>query len=389
MKTSATGLMLKRVLIVLQFSLSVILLFSTIVIYKQVSFLRDHDLGFEKENILVIPTNVDNMADPQAARTQLASIKKELLQQSGILAVSSSDVVPSDLNTASFTTTRPEGWTDENPFRMMRVYVDEGYFPLYNIEFIEGTNFHDHLAPLDTAVRNFAIINEAAMKAFGWTTGVGKKVGRRTQVVGVVKDHHYRHLGTSVEPIFFVHRPTENQSNYLVSVRFRGNSSDVISYLGDKWKTLDPVRPFNWFFVDSNFDQLYRNEDRNIRIVTWFSAGAIVIACVGLLGLIGFTISQKQKEIGIRKVLGASDAGIVVMLNREFVLLIFVAVAIALPLASWLMERWLSSFALQTSIHWAVYAVVVFATLCLALTTTSVRIWRAANVNPVDSLRME
>ncbi len=388
MKTSASGLMLKRVLIVLQFSLSVVLLFSTIVIYQQVNFLRGHDLGFDKENIIVIPTDANNMADPQA-RTKIESLKKELLQQSQIVAVSSSDVVPSDLSMGSFTMTRPEGWTEENPFRMMRIYVDEFYFPLYNIEFVEGTNFHDHLAPLDTAVRNFAIINEAAMKAFGWDTAVGKKVGRRTQVVGVVKDHHYAHLGTKVEPVFFVHRPTVNQANFFVSVRFQGNASELISYLGEKWKELDAARPFTWFFVDSNFDQLYRTEDRNIRIITWFSAGAIVIACVGLLGLIGFTISQKQKEIGIRKVLGASDAGIVVMLNREFVLLIFIAIAIALPLASYLMQRWLSGFALQTSIHWTIYAVVVFATMCLALATTSLRIWRAANVNPVDSLRME
>lgn len=389
MKASASGLMVKRVLIVLQFSLSVVLLFSTVVIYQQVKFLRAHDLGFEKENILVIPTDADNMSDPGTARTRIATLKKELLQQSQIVAVSSSDAVPSDLSTASFTMTRPDGWTEENPFRMMRLYVDESYFPLYGIEFIEGENFNDHMAPIDTAVRNYAIINEAAMKAFGWQTAEGKKVGRRTQVVGVVKDHHYAHLGTAVQPIFFVYRSTENQSNFFISIRLRGNPEGMISYLAQKWTELDEARPFSWFFVDSNFEQLYRTEDRNIRIVTWFSAGAIVIACVGLLGLIGFTINQKQKEIGIRKVLGASDAGIVYMLNREFLLLIFIAIAIALPMASYLMQQWLSGFALQTTIHWSVYLVVVFATMCLALMTTSIRIWRAANVNPVDSLRME
>jgi putative ABC transport system permease protein len=285
--------------------------------------------------------------------------------------------------------TRPDDWTDENPFRMMRIYVDESYFPLYDIKFIEGGNFQDHMASLDTAVRNFSIINESAMKAFGWETAVGKKVGRRTQVVGVVKDHHYTHLGTKVEPIFFVYRSTENQANNFVSIRLRGNSTDLISYLADKWRTLDPVRPFTWFFVDSNFDQLYRSEERNMRIITWFSASAIVIACVGLLGLIGFTISQKQKEIGIRKVLGASDAGIVFMLNREFVLLIFIAIAIALPLGLYVMKQWLSGFAIQTSVHWSIYAAVVLATLSLAVSTTTIRIWRAANVNPVDSLRMD
>lgn len=389
MKTSSSGLMVKRVLIVLQFSLSVVLLFSTLVIYQQVTFLRAHDLGFDKENIIVIPTNADNMADPQGARTKIESLKKELLQQSQVVAVSSSDAVPSDLSMANFTMTRPDGWNDENPFRMMRLYVDESYFPLYNIEFVEGENFNDRMAPIDTAVRNYAVINEAAMKAFGWQSADGKKVGRRTQVVGVVKDHHYTHLGTAVQPIFFVYRSTARQPNNFVSIRLRGNPDGMISHLEDKWRELDEARPFSWFFVDSNFEQLYRAEDRNVRIVTWFSAGAIVIACIGLLGLIGFTINQKQKEIGIRKVLGASDAGIVFMLNREFLLLIFVAIAIALPAASYLMQQWLSGFAVQTTIHWPVYAIVVFSTMCLALTTTSLRIWRAANVNPVDSLRME
>jgi putative ABC transport system permease protein len=389
MKTSGSGLMLKRVLIVVQFSLSVVLLFSTLVIYQQVRFMRAHDLGFDKENVIVIPTNADNMADPQGARTKIESLKRELLQQSQVIAVSSSDAVPSDLSMANFTMTRPDGWTDENPFRMMRLWVDESYFPLYNIEFIEGENFSDHMAPIDTAVRNYAVINEAAMRAFGWDTSEGKKVGRRTQVIGVVKDHHYTHLGTAVQPIFFVYRSTQNQPNNYVSIRLRGNPEGMVDYLGEKWRELDEARPFSWFFIDSNFEQLYRAEDRNVRIVTWFSAGAIVIACIGLLGLIGFTINQKTKEIGIRKVLGATDASIVVLLNREFLFLIFVAIAIALPLASYLMRQWLSGFALQTTIHWSVYVSVVVATMCLALTTTSLRIWRAANVNPVDSLRME
>jgi putative ABC transport system permease protein len=389
MKTSSSGLILKRVLIVVQFGLSVVLLFSTIVIYRQVNFLRDHELGFDKENVLVIPTDADNMRDAETARQRIASVKKELLQQSQVVAVASSQVVPSDISTASYTLTRPDGWTDENPFRIMRVMVDDAYFPLYNIEFLEGSNFHDHLAPLDTAVRNFAIINESAMKAFGWTSIEGKKVGLRTQVVGLVKDHHYTHLGSKVEPVFFVYRPTEEQANYFVSVRFRGNAADMIKFAEQKWRELDPSLPFSWFFVDSNFDQLYKAEDRNIRIITWFSVGAIVIACVGLLGLIGFTISQKQKEIGIRKVLGASDTGIVVLLNREFMLLIVISVAIALPLASFLMQRWLSGFALQTTIHWTIYFWVVAATIFLALATTSIRILRAANVNPVDSLRIE
>ena len=389
LKSTSTGRGLKRVLIVTQFSLSVILFFSTIVIYHQIEFMKSHDLGLNKENVVVIPTDTDNMIDPEGARVRVSSLKRELLQDSRITDVSSSSIVPSNTSQAGYTTTRPDGWTDDNPFRIMRAYVDESYFNLYEVKFIAGENFNEGISPLDTLVRNFAILNEAAMKAFGWRDIEGKKAGRRTMVVGVVEDHHYGNLSLGVEPIMFVYRTSDNQPNNFLSMRISGYPSDVLPRIESKWKSLDPTRPFSYFFVDSNFDNLYRNEERNVTIVTWFSGLAIVIACLGLWGLISFTVTQKIKEIGLRKVLGSSVREIILLLNREFIVLVAVSLVIALPIAYLLMNDWLSDFAVKTQIPWPAFVVVTIVTIVLAFVTTSLRIWRAANMNPVEWLRSE
>lgn len=389
LKSTSTGRGLKRVLIVTQFSLSVILFFSTIIIYHQIDFMKSHDLGLNKENVVVIPTDTDNMMDPEGARVRVSSLKRVLLQDSRITDVSSSSIVPSNTSQAEYTTTRPDGWTDDNPFRIMRAYVDESYFNLYDVKFIAGENFNEGISPLDTLVRNFAIINEAAMKAFGWKDIEGKKAGRRTMVVGVVEDHHYGNLSQGVEPIMFVYRTSDNQPNNFLSMRISGYASDVLPLIEKNWKSLDPTRPFSYFFVDSNFDSLYRNEERNATIVTWFAGLAIVIACLGLWGLISFTVTQKVKEIGIRKVLGSSVHEIVFLLNREFLVLIAVSLVIALPVAYVIMSDWLSDFAVKTQIPWLAFVVVTIVTIVLAFVTTSLRIWRAANMNPVESLRSE
>ncbi|HMG90288.1 MAG TPA: FtsX-like permease family protein, partial [Chryseolinea sp.] len=228
-----------------------------------------------------------------------------------------------------------------------------------------------------------------AMKAFGWNDIEGKKAGRRTMVVGVVEDHHYGNLSRAVEPIMFVYRTSDNQPNNFLSMRISGYPSEVLPLIENKWKSLDQTRPFSYFFVDSNFDNLYRNEERNAAIITWFSGLAIVIACLGLWGLISFTVTQKIKEIGIRKVLGSSVREIVLLLNREFLVLVAVSLAIALPIAYLLMNDWLSYFAVKTHIPWLAFVIVTTVTIVLAFVTTSLRIWHAANTNPVDSLRSE
>ena len=180
--------------------------------------MKTHDLGLNKENVVVIPTDTENMMNPEGARTRLTSMKKELLQDSRITDVSSSTIVPSNTTTADYTATRSDGWTDDNPFRIMKVFVDESYFNLYDVKFIAGGNFNEGISPVDRLVRNFAIINEAAMKAFGWRDIEGKKAGKRTMVVGVVEDHHYGNLSNAVEAIMFLYRTADNQPNDFLSV---------------------------------------------------------------------------------------------------------------------------------------------------------------------------
>ncbi|MCW5911665.1 MAG: ABC transporter permease [Cyclobacteriaceae bacterium] len=389
LKTSGSGIHFRKALIIVQFSLAIVLLFSMLVIYRQVDFMKNFNLGIKKDNIVVIPTDTDNMVDPAAARTKVAGMKKELLQYSSITHVSASNIVPSDVSQAGYTLVRPEGWTQEQPFRVMRVFVDESYFDLFEIKFLEGEKFSENLAVADTLVRNLAIINEAALKAFGWDDIDGKKIGIRTQVVGLVADHYNTNLSQQIEPIIFVYRPMERQSNAFISVRFNNQPNDVMKLIESKWRLLDETRPFNYFFVDKNFEQLYRAEDRNIKIISWFSGLTIMIACIGLLGLISFTLEQKTKEIGIRKVLGSSVTQITVLLNKEFVKLISVSLLIALP-ASWLlMTRWLQDFAIRIPIHWSWFVWISLLTIALALLTTSFKVIKAALANPVESLRTE
>jgi putative ABC transport system permease protein len=388
-KTSASGTLFRKGLIVFQFTLAAMLLFGSVVIYKQVAFMKAFDTGVRQDHIIVVPTDTDNMIDPEAARLKVAGLKKELLRQSGITHVASSNIVPSDVSRAAYTMYRPDGWTEEQPFRIMRVFVDESYFDLYDVPVLEGDNFIENPVAMDTSVRNFSIINEAAMKAFGWNSIEGKKTGLRNQVVGLVPDHHYTNLSHAIEPIAFVYRPAEQQASAFLSVRFTGSATDVVQLIQSKWETLDNTRPFTFFFVDKNFEQLYQAEDRNIKIITWFSGLAIAIACLGLLGLISFTIELKTKEIGIRKVLGSSASQILFLLNREFIVLISVSLAIAFPLATFILSRWLQDFAVRVSISWWWFVPVALVALVLAFAVTGLKAWRAAAINTVDSLRSE
>lgn len=388
-KTSASGTIFRKGLIVFQFALAGMLLFGTVVIYQQVMFMKNFDTGVRQDQVVVIPTDADNMLDPEAARLKVANMKSELLRQSIITHVSSSNIVPSDDNRSGYTMVRPEGWTEEQPFRIMRSYVDESYFDLYDVRFVQGRNFNDQITATDTLIRNFAIINEAAFKAFGWPDIDGRKIGQRTQVVGVVADHHYHNLSQAVEPMIFTYRPTEEQASIFLSVRFSGSPTEVVDLIQSRWETLDNTRPFTFFFVDKNFEQQYHAEDRNLKIITWFSGLAIAIACMGLLGLISFSIEQKTKEIGIRKVLGSSVLQILVLLNREFVVLIGISFVIALPVATLVLSRWLQDFAVRVSIHWFWYVPVVIVAMVMAFVVTGWKAWRAAIVNPINSLRSE
>ncbi|GAB2577614.1 ABC transporter permease [Spirosoma areae] len=390
LKQLGSGTQLRKLLVVSQFALAVMLICATLVVYRQISFMKTHALGFSQENIVVIPTNADEYPESEAARLKIAGIKKELLGYSGIKGVTTSANVPGDNIGNSYTLVKPVGWTAGQPFRIRRVVVDESYFSVYGIKLVQGTNFTPSLSEKDSLAQDQVILNEAALKAFGWQTIDGKSLDRNRQVVGVVNDHHYASLTQKIEPIMFLYRPTEKQASTFVSVKFAtGQPSVLLGQLEKKWRELDPGRPFPYFFVDENYAKLYQTEERNGRVITYFSVLAICIACLGLYGLVAFTAKQRTKEIGIRKVLGASVTGIIALLSKDFLKLVILAIVIALPIAWWGMSQWLADFAYRIDMAWWMFAGAGGLAIGIALLTVSFQSIKAALMNPVKSLRTE
>jgi putative ABC transport system permease protein len=297
--------------------------------------------------------------------------------------------VPGDVTDANVFAT-PEDWKSPEPLRMRITANDEDFFNIYNIDFLEGRNFSkDMSTDKDDAI----ILNESAMKDMGWRTAVGKKVkiGRTFfNVIGVVKDYNTESLEVNVRPLIHFYRTTESSAPRFISVKYSSVSPEpILNFLKEKWRILDPERSFDYFFVDKQYEQLYANQSRMVTVVGYFSILAIIIASLGLFGLLAFNIVQRRKEIGIRKVLGSSVSGILFLLTKKYLTLILIANLIAWPLTFYLMNLWLQDFAYKISpgVLTLFFATVVV--LIIASITLSIQAIRAASADPVKSLRYE
>ncbi|MBN1271633.1 MAG: ABC transporter permease [Candidatus Aminicenantes bacterium] len=378
---------LRKILVVFQFSISIALIAATIIVTSQILFMKNKELGFNKEHVVVIPQISESI------RKSYRPIRSELLSLSGVIDVGASDIVPSRGQLiAPFL---PEGFTDDQVMTMDYIDVDAHYIPTMGMKIIAGRNFSDDLA---TDPDESVLINETAAKKIGWENAVGKRFifrpppnsGGKTfyvSVIGVVKDFHMQSLREKIEPLIIFY---DEDSLSTLSIRIApDNIPHTMGLLKKKWKELDPNRPFQFLFLDDSFDSLYRSEESLKTITFCFSFLAVLIGCLGLFGMASFTAEQRTKEIGIRKVLGASIPGIVRLLAKEFMLLVVFANLIALPLAFFVMNRWLQSFAYRMSIHALVFVLPAALSLFIALITVSFQAFRAAFANPVDSLRYE
>jgi putative ABC transport system permease protein len=311
----------------------------------------------------------------------------------GVIDVGASDLVPSrDHLVSSFL---PEGFPDDQQQTMDYMNVDTHYIPTMDIEIVSGRNFSEDLA---TDRDESVLINETAAKKIGWEDPVGKRFVFRpppgqegettyTTVIGVVKDFHMQSLREKINPLVIFY---DYDSLFTVSLRVApDNIMHTMDLLKKKWGELDPNRPFHYFFLDDSFDDQYRREERLKNITFYFSFLAIFIGCLGLFGMASFTAEQRTKEIGIRKVLGASVPGIVRLLAKEFLILVAVANLIAWPVAYWAMSRWLQSFAYRAGIDPLIFVLSAVLALAIALFTVSYQAIRAALSNPVDALRYE
>jgi putative ABC transport system permease protein len=373
------GALVRKALVAAQFAISLILMIGTLIISNQLRFCQKKDLGFAKENVVVLPLR------DMRAKAMFQSLKNELLRHPEIMSVAGSEAVPGiSVGTRGMF---PEGssWNPRNS-----LFVGYDFFKTLDIEMKEGRDFSPDF-PSDA--EDAYIVNEAAVKDFGWDSPLGKKIiwrGDRNgqgYVIGVVKDFHYRSLHQNIEPLVIQLQP---DSSAFVSVRLKtANILGTMSFIKKKWVDVNPGHPFDYFFLDQNYDRLYRSEKRTAELISYFTFLALFVASLGLFGLVSYASEQRTKEIAVRKVLGASIWSVMRLIIQEFVLCILTANLIAWPIAYFAMSRWLRNFAYQTSIGPGTFFLAAASVLFIGLLTISVQTVKAALANPALALRYE
>jgi putative ABC transport system permease protein len=375
---------LRSGLVIFQFAASVILIIGTFVVYTQLRYIQNKKLGFDKEQVLFL-NNAYLLGD------QAKTFKDEMLVYPQFMSgtISASFPTPSERNT---TTIFPEGnFNDEHTTSIQVWEVDLEYIQTLGMQIVDGRNFSREFST-DTEA---AVINEAAVRHYGWDSALGKRLSRFTSqqayyttytVIGVVKDFHFESLRTTIGPLMMY----LGQNNDLIAFRVNTeNISGSVDLLKKKWKTFLPNQPFEYHFMDDQFDSMYKVEQRIGRIFSVFAALAIFIGCLGLFGLSAYTAEQRTKEIGIRKVLGATVPNIIRLLFREFVILIGIANLIAWPVAFFVMDRWLKDYAYRISPSVWIFLLAGIGTLMIAMLTVSFQAVKAALSDPARSLRHE
>ena len=372
----------RRNMVVVQFSISIMLIVGVFTVYKQMRYIQTRSLGFDKENMVILPVRSQQIVQNYGA------FRNELLRNSQILAISASSEVPADSHYSNSYVNPPE--SDEG-ISMILFSSDYDYVETYRLEVLAGRAFSKDFS---TDTEGTIILNESAAHRIGWTPeeAVGKKlVGgyseNEAQVVGVVKNFNYKSLRREVEPMALFLYP-----DYIreISVRIMpGNVGKNLGFIQKTWQTAFPGEEFEYNFLDNRIDKLYESEKKMQDLFIIFSALSILVACLGLLGLVSFTAELKTKEIGIRKVLGASTGRLIILLSKEFIKWIILANIVAWPLAWFMMGKWLQNFAYRTNIGWIVFVSAGLVTMAIAVFTFIFQTFKSASAKPVNSLRYE
>ena len=372
----------RTVLVVSQFTISIILIISMTVVYNQMEFFRNKKLGFNKDQLVVMPAG-NRMLE------NLDGFKSILMQNPNIKSVATSDLIPSDKLLNNWGAKRYEGNSSVPlDFRLAVVQVDYDFIPTYQFEITAGRNFSREYASDDS---NAYILNEAAAKRLGWTPqdAIGKPLEYGQvpgSVIGVLKDFNFESLHNEVVPIVFVF-DRFGVGNF--TVRIAGDIPGAIDFLKGIWEQYNPDYPFDYSFLNDDFAALYASEEQLGEIFSVFAFLAVFIACLGLFGLASFSAEQKTKEIGIRKVLGATVTNIVSRFTFEFVKLILIANIIAWPLAYYAMNKWLDTFAYKTDLALSTFMLAGFIALLIAVATISFQAVKASLTNPAKTLKYE
>ncbi|WP_158827408.1 ABC transporter permease [Mucilaginibacter lacusdianchii] len=378
------GLSFRKVLVVTQFAISIILIVATTVVFQQLRYLQNKSLGLNKDHIIMLR---DMPSDKFGAFTA------DLLKSSAIKNIGRSSRVPSGrlLDDQGVQAVQNNGTQPVNA-TIKYINTDYGFIPTFNIKMAAGRNFSRSI----TTDSNNYVLNVSATKALGWQNpgdAIGQNLnygGVSGKIIGVVNDFHFESLHQQIAPLL-MRMPNFAHNNYhWVAVKVSGqNVKQVMNTIQQTWEKYQPEKPFTYNFLDERFNMLYHTEQQEGQLFTIFSCIAIFIACLGLFGLSAFTISQRVKEIGVRKVLGASVRQIVTSLSVDFLKLVLVASVIALPIAWYAMNKWLLDFAFRINISWWVLAMAGVLAIVIAFATISFQSIKAAMANPVNSLRNE
>lgn len=382
---------LRHALVVVQFSLSVLLIISAAVVFRQVNYLHNKDLGFTKDQIMFFPMRGDNMFKNEEA------FKNNLLQLPGVSSVSIGYGFPGDAVAGDEIIVPKNG--QEVKQSATQLMVDYDYIKTLGLQLVAGRDFSKSMS---TDKDHAWIINETAVKQLGFGTpqkALAKKLSwhvwnnknpdslKTGQVIGVVKDFNYKSLYDKVETTVLQIFP---DAAWKVAVKMKAaNMGTTINGVKNIWNKFTPEYPIEYKFLDENFEQMYQSEDKLKSLLWIFTAIAIFVGCLGLFGLAAYTAERRKKEVGIRKVLGASTKGVVVLLSKEFIKLVLISLLIASPVAWYFMNKWLQDFAYRIHISWWIFFLAGMLTILLALITVSFQAIKAALANPVKSLRSE
>jgi len=376
LRSSRSSSLFRNLLVISQFAISVALIFCTIVVYRQLHFMKNKELGFIKDHVVIIP-------NPEEGSETL---KYELQQNTQILDVALSHELPHNIDSASF-----GEWDGYNPEEELVVYINRisaNFLEFYNIPIVQGRGFAKEYNDEEGSAY---ILNEAAVKAIGWEKPIGKRFGLSEDemgvVVGVVKDFHFAPLHLNIEPLALT--PHSGRHGWLSIRIYPQNIPETLSLIEKTWKINSPEGDFSYTFLDDSLDRMYRTEEKLGKTFSIYTFIALFVACLGLFGLASFTTEQRTKEIGIRKVLGATEWNITILTTKKFLGLVSLANIIAWPVAYFVMQKWMQNFAYKTSMGIWIFALSAGMSIVIAFLTVGYQSVRAALANPADSLRYE
>ena len=374
---------LRSGLVVFQFFISIMLIVGTTIVYKQLSFIQNKKLGYDKDQMLIVEQTYWLGGNQDAFR-------QKLLNDPRVAGVSSSDYLPAGASDNNNFMVFPDN-NSTNLVKTLRYDVDYSYIPTFGMKISEGRNFSKEFGTDSAGI----IINEETAKAFGWSkNAIGHTLTRSENdgsrisfhVIGVVRDFHFKSLHEHISPLVMV--LTKNSGTMIVKTKTK-NVAGLLASMKKDWTDLKAEAPFSYSFLDERFNNTYQAEQKVGLIMALFAGLTILVACLGLFGLTTFTAEQRTKEIGIRKVLGATVTSIATLLSKDFLKLVVIAFVIASPIAWFAMNKWLEDFAYRINISWWIFALAILLTVLITVVTVGFRAIKAAVANPVTSLRSE